>query len=83
MELETKAELQDHYKESTDSEELSRIASFLREEKHHIVAFLQHLLREDRIPLNVLDLMSDIRRDYRSRIAAMEAKEQQQIITES
>jgi hypothetical protein len=82
LELETKAKIHDHTQETTDTEELSRIVAFLREEKGYIVAFLSYLLRENRIPESVTDLMGDIRRDYRTYMAVMEAREQR-IVTES
>lgn len=72
---EAKAALLQETKQATDPEEASRIVAFLKDEKQYILSYLRYLLKENRIPKEIPDLMSDLRRDYLVRMKRLESED--------
>lgn len=75
LSIEMKAALLQETEQGMDTERLSFAITLLNDEKRYMITYFQHLLKTDRFPKKVPDLMSNLRRDYFARIRNREAKE--------
>lgn len=73
--IETKAALLRMIEQGMDTERLSSIVSILRNEKRYTIAYFQHLLKTNRFPKKIPDLMGNLRHDYFAQIMDRESKE--------
>lgn len=73
--IETKAALLRTIEQGMDTERLSSIVSILRNEKRYTIAYFQHLLKTNRFPKKIPELMGNLRHDYFAQIMNRESKE--------